>query len=787
MGGAAPDSWWRRHRGRTCRPGGGRAGHLQPGRAHWIDQLYVHPSQVAVGVGVPCCAMRCKHLASQRGPCACTPSRPTTTPVPSTKGRASGPWPSAMGRATKKSAPTCSTNALWRWLHEARLPRRLALLLCVAAAGCAVVLQPPLPSVPLPAAADLPPPEPREFRGAWVATVANIDWPSKPGLSGAAQRDEAIALLDRARTIGLNAIVLQVRPAGDAIYPSALEPWTRIPQRRTGPRAAAGGRAGLGSAGLLGARSAPPRPGTACLVQPLPRAAFGGQVAAGRQPHRRAAPGPGQDLWRHAVDGPRRTRSRRAYAGRGGRRGAPLRRRWRAHRRLLLPLPRQAGEVDLPFPDDDAYARHLLGGGTLARDDWRRSNVDGLVQRLRQTVQAIKPQVRVGISPFGLGRPDRRPPGVTASASTTSCMPMSKAGCKRAGWTTWRRSCTGRSTAKASPLRCCWTPGWPKTPRAATSGRACSPARSHAASPLGPRSWPARNPGPGAAAAHAARSHRPHPLQHGRADAEPRRHRHALQMGPYAQQALVPATPWLDDQPPPAPMLRGRRARADRTRAGRSRRPLGRLAPRARRGQHLALSKCWAAANAAWTHKAPRCWPWRRWTVSAISARTTSSDSDTAMTFLRTEQPHPAHGGAGHLRHRRPGAGLRGRPGPGRAGRAGRGAGAGAGGGCGRAAPARRWPHRLRGRRHQGRLGVLDSVELNPTFGWPPDLRRLCWPAAWARCSAVEGAEDDRDQGGADLRGLAQVGRRTWCCCWRRPAPRPTRWARRRRRAKPAR
>ena len=107
------------------------------------------------------------------------------------------------------------------------LLRRLALLLCAAAAGCAVVLQPPSPEgAPLPAAADLPPPEPREFRGVWVATVANIDWPSKPGLSGAAQRDEAIALLDRARSIGLNAVVLQVRPAADAIYPSTLEPWS---------------------------------------------------------------------------------------------------------------------------------------------------------------------------------------------------------------------------------------------------------------------------------------------------------------------------------------------------------------------------------------------------------------------------------------------------------------------------------------------------------------------------------------------------------------------------------
>ncbi|HLL09646.1 MAG TPA: family 10 glycosylhydrolase, partial [Rubrivivax sp.] len=86
---------------------------------------------------------------------------------------------------------------------------------------------PPQPQPPAPArSGDLPPPPPREFRAAWVATVANIDWPSRPGLPAEAQRAEALAILDRARAIGLNALVLQVRPAGDAVYPSALEPWT---------------------------------------------------------------------------------------------------------------------------------------------------------------------------------------------------------------------------------------------------------------------------------------------------------------------------------------------------------------------------------------------------------------------------------------------------------------------------------------------------------------------------------------------------------------------------------
>lgn len=74
--------------------------------------------------------------------------------------------------------------------------------------------------------ADTPPPIAREFRAAWVATVAHIDWPSRRGLTTAQQRAEMLELLDKAQAIGLNAIVLQVRPAADAIYPSTLEPWS---------------------------------------------------------------------------------------------------------------------------------------------------------------------------------------------------------------------------------------------------------------------------------------------------------------------------------------------------------------------------------------------------------------------------------------------------------------------------------------------------------------------------------------------------------------------------------
>jgi uncharacterized lipoprotein YddW (UPF0748 family) len=66
----------------------------------------------------------------------------------------------------------------------------------------------------------------REFRGVWVATVDNIDWPSRPGLPRDSAAAELRAIIHRASELRLNAIVLQVRPAADALYRSDLEPWS---------------------------------------------------------------------------------------------------------------------------------------------------------------------------------------------------------------------------------------------------------------------------------------------------------------------------------------------------------------------------------------------------------------------------------------------------------------------------------------------------------------------------------------------------------------------------------
>ncbi len=82
-------------------------------------------------------------------------------------------------------------------------------------------------------AQEIPTPQ-REFRAAWIATVANIDWPSKKGLSTERQKAELIAILDKSVTLNINAVILQIRPSADALYASRIEPWSEYLTGRMG-------------------------------------------------------------------------------------------------------------------------------------------------------------------------------------------------------------------------------------------------------------------------------------------------------------------------------------------------------------------------------------------------------------------------------------------------------------------------------------------------------------------------------------------------------------------------
>src|SRR5262249_27311477 len=68
---------------------------------------------------------------------------------------------------------------------------------------------------------------------------------------------------------------------------------------------------------------------------------------------------------------------------------------------------------ELDFPDEPAWQRYLAQGGTASRADWRRQPVDKLVQQIYALAHRDKKWVKFGVSPFGLGRPDKRAPGIT--------------------------------------------------------------------------------------------------------------------------------------------------------------------------------------------------------------------------------------------------------------------------------------------------------------------------------------------------------------------------------------
>ena len=117
---------------------------------------------------------------------------------------------------------------LFQQIQARRLRAPFLFGAAVAAVSCGgtVADLPDRDGVALEGAAATPPSAPRELRAAWVATVYNLDWPSRSTLTPAQQQAEATHILDQARAIGLNAIVLQVRPSCDALYASALEPWS---------------------------------------------------------------------------------------------------------------------------------------------------------------------------------------------------------------------------------------------------------------------------------------------------------------------------------------------------------------------------------------------------------------------------------------------------------------------------------------------------------------------------------------------------------------------------------
>jgi len=410
------------------------------------------------------------------------------------------------------------------------------------AAGDAPPITPPRAARPKGAE---PPAAPREFRAAWVASVQNAQWPSKPGLPVARQKQEMLDILDRCAALRLNAVIFQVRPCADALYPSTLEPWSEY---------------------LTGTQGKAPEPMWDPLQTWIDEAhARGLELHAWFNPYRvkhvsSKSPHIAEDSIARKQAGVVRKYGGYLWMDPGEPAAA------RQTLDVIADLVRRydvdgvhtddyyypykvrdkdGKEVD--FPDAESFQRYRDAGGTLERADWRRDNVNRLVQDIYKTTREIKPWVKVGYAPFGIWK-SGVPQGIVGLSQYDALYADAKLWLNN-GWLDYM-----------SP-QLYWKIGGPQdfdkllTWWAAenTQGRHVWPGMSVARHPVeevlnqvaltrqakgtssGSLIWSVKSV-----------LERPELYE-------------ALQQGPFAEAALVPASPWLDSAPPSAPTVEARK------------------------------------------------------------------------------------------------------------------------------------------------------------------------------------------------------------------------------------
>ncbi|MHB8838842.1 MAG: glycoside hydrolase family 10 protein [Gemmatimonadaceae bacterium] len=275
---------------------------------------------------------------------------------------------------------------------------------------------PPVPPPVTPPSAD-PPAVSREFRGLWVATVANIDWPTRTGLTQTEAMAEMRTILDKAVALRMNAVILHVRASGDALYRSSLEPWAKS---------------------LTGTQGGDP--GWDPLATWVDEAHLRGlELHAWFNPFRA---GNVSDSTKLAANHLWKTRPDLARVWEGQLwfdPGEPDVHTWTLNviKDVITRYDVDAVHLDdyfYPYPqgsapvfnDDVSYNKYLAADSApMARADWRRRNVDTFIQALYTTVHSTRPVVKVGISPFGIWRPGN-PAGITGLDAYTAIFADSK-------------------------------------------------------------------------------------------------------------------------------------------------------------------------------------------------------------------------------------------------------------------------------------------------------------------------------------------------------------------------
>ena len=239
----------------------------------------------------------------------------------------------------------------------------------------------------------------REFRGAWIATVANIDWPSKPGLPAGDQQREFIRLLDQLKALGCNAVIVQIRPVCDAFYASKIEPWSHY---------------------LTGTQGEPPVP----YYDPL---VFMVEETHKRNMEFHAWFNPFRALMnsRQNLNPPQHVTKQHkdwviSYGGKSYLDpGIPEAREYVIS--VIADVVKRY-DIDAVHLDDYFYPYRVAGqtfgdgasygkyGNGMDRDDWRRNNVNLFISRLNRNIKGIKPCMKLGISPFGVWRNKSKDP-----------------------------------------------------------------------------------------------------------------------------------------------------------------------------------------------------------------------------------------------------------------------------------------------------------------------------------------------------------------------------------------
>jgi uncharacterized lipoprotein YddW (UPF0748 family) len=240
-----------------------------------------------------------------------------------------------------------------------------------------------------------PKPE-REFRAAWIATVDNIDFPTKKNLSVEQQKSELIRDLELAESLKLNAVIFQVRPMCDAIYESRIEPWSEF---LTGEMGRAQGfdplkflteeahKRGI----LVHAWFNPYR-----AYHPAAKTVAPDHITKRRPDLVRNY---GKFMWLDPSDAEVQRYSLRVVAD--------VVKRYDIDGvhfdDYFYPYPEKdsAGQ-NIEFPDDENWQKYKNAGGHLSRDDWRRANVNEFIEAVGREIKKIKPEILYGISPFGV-------------------------------------------------------------------------------------------------------------------------------------------------------------------------------------------------------------------------------------------------------------------------------------------------------------------------------------------------------------------------------------------------